>query len=120
MTHLITGASGLVGANLVRVLLAQGHTVRAMVHSDHRALDGVDVELVQGDVRDPASLVRACQGVDVVYHLVGLISLEMGGRERLEQINVLGMRNLVEACLRGKCPNLFEGKVGVGHDLSLM
>lgn len=104
--HLVTGAAGLVGANLVRALLAQGVAVRAMIHSDQRTLAGLDVELVQGDVRDPASLERACQGAEVVYHLAGLISIEMGGRDRLEQINVIGVRNVVNACLHSRVRRL--------------
>ena len=43
MTHVVTGASGHIGANLVRRLLADGHRVRAVVHRDRRGLEGLDV-----------------------------------------------------------------------------
>lgn len=99
-TVLVTGASGLVGATLVRALLAQGRDVRALVHSDSRVLAGLELERVRADVRDPESLVQATTGVDVVYHLAGSISLMMDSTQEMEAVNALGTRNVVEACLR--------------------
>ncbi len=95
----VTGASGLVGGNLVRALLAEGRAVRAVVHRDRRALEGLSVEVVSGDVRDPVSLRRAFAGAEMVYHLAASISLEMGNWAELEAVNVQGTRNVVEACL---------------------
>ena len=68
MTVVVTGASGHVGANLVRALLDQGRSVRALIHHDRRGIEGLDVEIVQGDVRDRPSLERAFAGAEVVYH----------------------------------------------------
>jgi dihydroflavonol-4-reductase len=99
-TAAITGAAGHIGANLVRALCAQGRHVRALVHRDRRALEGLDVELVEGDVRDPPSLRRAFGGVEVIYHLAARISLAMDDWPLLEEINVVGTRNVVEACRR--------------------
>ena len=61
----VTGGSGHVGANLVRALLARGEAVKALVRpqSNNRALDGLDVERVQGDLRDAASIDRAVDGL---------------------------------------------------------
>jgi dihydroflavonol-4-reductase len=97
---LVTGASGLVGANLVRTLLAQGRNVRALIHADRRALVGLDVESCLADVRDQEALERAMVGVDVVYHLAGSISLTMDSGPEVEAINVMGTRSVVAACLR--------------------
>lgn len=97
---LITGASGLVGANLVRALLAQGRNVRALIHHDHRALDGLDVETISADVRDQASLERAMAGIEVVYHLAGSISLEMDSGSEMMEINTIGTRLVVNACMK--------------------
>jgi dihydroflavonol-4-reductase len=100
MAVVVTGAAGHVGGNLVRALLARGRSLRALVHRDRRALEGLDVETVVGDVCDLGSLYRAFEGAEVVYHVAALISLSMGDWPRLEAVNVTGTRNVVEACLR--------------------
>lgn len=102
----ITGASGLVGGNLVRALLAQERQVRALVHHDRRALDGLDAETVSADLTNPVSLERAFRGAQVVYHLAGSISIRMDNWEELQRINVEGTRNVVEACLRCRVEKL--------------
>lgn len=96
----VTGASGLVGGNLVRALLAGGRPVRALVHHDRRALDGLEAETIPADLTNPASLDQAFEGAEVVYHLASSISIRMDNWEELEQVNVRGTQNVVEACLR--------------------
>ncbi|MEJ2756885.1 MAG: NAD-dependent epimerase/dehydratase family protein, partial [Anaerolineales bacterium] len=96
---IITGASGMVGGNLVRALLAQGRPVRALVHHDHRALDNLDVETITADLTDPTSLRQAFAGAETVYHLAGSISIRMDNWEEAKQVNVEGTRNVVEVCL---------------------
>jgi dihydroflavonol-4-reductase len=96
----ITGASGLVGGNLVRALLAQGRPVRALVHHDRRALQGLDVETASADLTDPASLAQAFRGAQVVYHLAGSISIRMDSWDELQRVNVAGTGNVIAACLR--------------------
>ena len=96
----VTGATGHIGVNLVRALLKEKRQVRALVHSNRQGLDGLDVELVQGDVGDPYSLYRAFAGADVVYHLAAIISLSMNDWPAVEAVNVIGTRNVVEACLK--------------------
>ncbi len=94
----VTGASGHLGANLVRGLLAAGHEVRCVVRRDTRALDGLPVVRVSGDVLDPASLGAAFRGAEVVYHLAAVISLSGDPDGRVARVNVEGTRNVVEAC----------------------
>ena len=96
----VTGVSGLVGANLARGLLAQGLPVRGVIHHERRPVAGLGIELVQADVRDPESLRRALAGADMVYHLAARISLEMDCWPEVEAINVVGTRNVVETCLQ--------------------
>ena len=98
-TVVVTGATGHVGANLVRALLAQGRHVRALLHVNRQAIEGLDFEIASGDVCDPASLRQAFDGADVVYHLAARISLSMGDWPVVEMVNVTGTRNVAEACL---------------------
>jgi dihydroflavonol-4-reductase len=100
MTVVVTGASGHVGANLIRILLGRGERVRALVHRDRRAMDGLDVEVVQGDVCDPDRLMSAFRGAEVVYHTAAHVSILLSEWDRLEAVNVCGTRNVVDACLR--------------------
>lgn len=95
----VTGATGHVGNNLVRALLERGDRVRVLMHDDSKPVDGLAVERVQGDVLDPASLARAFAGVERVFHLAARISIAPGDEEEVHQINVLGTRNVVAACL---------------------
>lgn len=100
MTVVVTGACGHIGVNLVRALIDSGRPVRSLVHVHQRGMDGLASELVRGDVGDTESLCRAFRGAKVVYHLAGCISLSIKDWPRLESINVVGTRNVVEACLR--------------------
>jgi nucleoside-diphosphate-sugar epimerase len=99
MTVVVTGASGHVGANLVRILLNRGERVRALVHNDQRALEGLEVEVVRGDICDPDRIRCAFRGADVVYHAAGQVSILLSEWEALEAVNVGGARNVVDACL---------------------
>ncbi len=96
----VTGASGHVGGNLVRALLARGRRVRVIVHRDTRAIEGLDAERVSADTLDIDSLVRAFDGARTVYHLAGVISImgEMNGL--VNRTNVIGTGNVVQACLK--------------------
>jgi dihydroflavonol-4-reductase len=96
----VTGASGLLGGNLIRELLARGQRVRALIHSDRRAVAGLDVEMASADLSDPASLERAFSGMDIVYHMASVVSISMDNWDEVYRVNVLGTRNVVDACLR--------------------
>lgn len=98
MTVAVTGATGHLGANLVRALLERGEAVRALVRSDTRALDGLDVELVRGDVLDRESLLRAFEGADIVYHLAACITIGHEGHDKVRNLNVQGPKLVTEAC----------------------
>ena len=95
----VTGISGLVGGNLARALLAQGYRVRGLIHHDRRAIQGLDVACFPGDIRDIDSLRQIFAGAEVVYHLAAHISLETSEGSQTQAVNVLGTRNVVNACL---------------------
>ena len=86
------------GANLIRALLGRQWKVKALVYRDTRALEGLDLERVPGDVLDPGSLGRVFSGADVVFHLVGRISVVTWDRREVEAINITGVRNTIDAC----------------------
>ena len=101
---LVTGGSGHFGANLVRRLIAEGHEIRALYQpgANNRGLEGLELELVAGDLRDAARMRELCRGCGQVFHAGAKVSTRAPtptqSREIFE-INVLGTRNVVRACL---------------------
>ena len=73
MTTVVTGASGHIGANLVRALLAEDRDVRGIVRKDIRGLKGLKIEIVKTDIRDLEMLIRGFEGAKIVYHLAASI-----------------------------------------------
>jgi dihydroflavonol-4-reductase len=96
---LVTGSNGLIGSNIVRVLLRQGHQVRGLVRatSDLRSLRGLDLERVQGDVLDRGSLEAAMEGCEVVFHAAGVFSYWGDAERQIEAVVIEGTRNALEA-----------------------
>jgi dihydroflavonol-4-reductase len=99
MKTLVTGGTGFVGANVVRLLVQRGIEVRALVRarSDTRNLDSLDVELVAGDLRDRVSLEAALEGCDTVYHVAAMYALWTSDPQQIYDSNVTGTVNLLEA-----------------------
>lgn len=99
MRYLVTGASGLLGNNVIRQLVERGDEVRVIVRkaSNKRAFEHVSVELVDGDVTDAASMQRACLGADVVIHSAGDVYLGWRHQEQSYRVNVEGTRNVARA-----------------------
>lgn len=102
---LVTGASGHLGANLVRRLLAEGQAVRVLLRrgSNNAAVDGLDVERVFGDLKDRDSLAKAVSGASAIYHCAAKISTLELDEEELFASNVLGTRNLLRAARDAGC-----------------
>lgn len=99
MTVVVTGASGHLGVNLIRALVADNRSVRALIHKNGQTVEGIDAEIVYGDIVDKDSLYHAFQDAEVVYHLAAAISLLKNESRLVETVNVVGTRNIVEACL---------------------
>lgn len=96
----ITGATGHIGASLVRAILAQGRSVRVLARNDLRAIQGLDVEIVTGDLLQPDSLMKLFRGVHTVFHLAARISIVGSEGGMVEKINVEGTKNVIQTCLR--------------------
>jgi nucleoside-diphosphate-sugar epimerase len=101
MKILVTGATGLIGSHLVERLRARNHDVRVLVRStsDLRRLGGLGLELAYGDVRDRWAVQEAVEGVDVVYHLAGVMR-DWGPRQLFMQVNVGGTEHVCRACVQ--------------------
>jgi dTDP-L-rhamnose 4-epimerase len=106
---LVTGGAGFIGSHLARHLLRQGHSVRALdrldpqVHPERRrpAYLEDEVELIQGDVRDPAAVEEALQGVDAVVHLAARVGVGQSMYEIADycSVNTVGTGVLLEALI---------------------
>ena len=100
---LVTGANGHVGNNLCRMLVARGENVRAMIRpaAETRALDGLGVEIVRGDVLDRASVERAVAGTGRVIHAAaGFLMWSKDPERDIVAPSVEGTRNVLEAAAR--------------------
>ncbi len=104
----VTGAAGHLGNNLVRMLVAAGEKVRAFLMPTESAasLDGLEVEIVRGDIRDGDTVKKVFEGADTVYHVAGVISLSPKKRGLLYDVNVGGTKNVIEACKAAKVKRL--------------
>jgi dihydroflavonol-4-reductase len=100
MKVLVTGANGLLGANVVRELESRGKEVRVLVRptAGLSALEGTGAEVVHGDILDRQSLDRAMKGCDTVIHAAANTSQWPVRYSFYEPVNVLGTQNVMEAC----------------------
>lgn len=119
----VTGGSGHVGANLVRRLLDDGQEVRALVlpGTNNAALQGLDIETVEGDLRDAQRMREVIKGCSRVFHVAAKISTlnaSAGEQKELFEINVLGTRNVMRAALdNGVARAVLTGSFSaVGYD----
>ncbi|HSS45886.1 MAG TPA: hopanoid-associated sugar epimerase [Burkholderiales bacterium] len=101
MTSLVTGASGFVGSALARRLVAAGHRVKVLLRptSDHRNIEELPVEIAQGDLTDKASLERALEGCDSLFHAAADYRLWTRNPDALYQSNVSGTLNIMRVAL---------------------
>jgi dihydroflavonol-4-reductase len=102
-TAFVTGASGFVGANLVRALLAGGWRVRALVRGEAPSLAGLDLELVRGDLFAP-QLAGAMRGCEALFHVAAAYSLWRRDRAELARTNVEGTRAVLAAARAAGVP----------------
>ncbi|WPB80546.1 NAD-dependent epimerase/dehydratase family protein [Archangium violaceum] len=101
MKTLLTGATGLIGANLAHLLCEHGEPPRLLVRerSDRRGLRGLRYDEVLGDVLDADSLRGALKGVNQVYHVAGIVRFDPFTREDVSHTNVQGTKNVLGVAL---------------------
>jgi nucleoside-diphosphate-sugar epimerase len=107
--NLVTGGTGLLGSHIVEQLRKRGRSVRALVRkgADTRWLRSQGVELAEGDITDAASLDRACEGVQCIYHAAARVG-DWGPWEEFVQITIDGSRNLFDAAERAGVPRFIH------------
>lgn len=99
MTTLLTGATGFVGAAVLRSLIAAGHNVRALIrpNSDRRNLASVDCEIAIGDLAEPDSLKCAVQGCEAIFHVAADYRIWVPDHEKMNRVNIQGTVDLIRA-----------------------
>lgn len=102
---LLTGASGHLGANLLHRLVQDGEDVRVLLRagSNNSAVDGLSVDRIYGDLRDPRAVDEAVKGCVRIYHTAAKVSTIYGNAAHKREIydsNVVGTRNLLAAALQ--------------------
>lgn len=96
---LVSGGNGFVGSAVCLALLRHGYTVRALVRptSDTTSLDGLDVEVVRGDLLNPPSLERALEDCEGLFHVAADYRLWARNPDEIRMTNVRGTRNILAA-----------------------
>lgn len=102
---LVTGGAGFIGSNVAGYLLGRGWQVRILDNLStgrRENLYGLDVEFVEGDVRDPDTARRACRGVDAVFHIAASVGRQRSLDDPLTDsgTNLLGTVNILEGMLK--------------------
>lgn len=127
MKALVTGAGGFLGGALASRLRALGWEVRGFSRHRYPQLDAAGVEQLQGDLADAGSIGEAVRGCDVVFHVAAKVDA-WGRYDDFHRTNVVGTRNVVDACRRGGVARLvftstpsvtFAGRDIEGGDESL-
>ena len=118
---LVTGANGFVGSHVVRALLARGDKVRALVreNADVRALAGLDVEIILGDLRYFDSVERAVAGCDEVYHVAADYRLWLTDPKPMYATNLEGTQHILRAATSAGVSRIVHtstvGALGIPH-----
>ncbi len=119
MRVLVTGATGFTGGHLARALAAGGDEVRALVRTPDPGLAAAGIEMVSGDLRDPAALRRAAAGVEVIYHIAAIYRQAGLRDEQYRAVNAAAVRTVIEAAASAGARRVVHcSTVGVHGDIA--
>lgn len=107
-TYVVTGGAGHIGNVLIRELLKQKKKVKtlALPGEDLSSLEGLDVEIVTGDITDRNFIFKFIQKGDIVFHLAGIVDIANMTYSVIEKVNYQGTVNVVDACIENKAKKL--------------
>ena len=97
MRALVTGGGGFLGLYIVEKLRTAGHDVRVLCRGTYPALQSLDVQVVQADIRNRDAVVAACENVQAVFHVAAIPGI-WGRWETYYSINTLGTENVIAGC----------------------
>ncbi len=104
MATLVTGATGFIGSHIAKKLVDRGEHVKVLLRKSSKTtnIDDIDVERVYGDVMDLSSINEALRGCDTLYHTAGVASFRKEDYQKMEDINVGGTSNILNAALESR------------------
>ena len=97
MKILVTGAGGFLGQGIVKALCARGHEVCSLQRGDYVELEALGIEINKGDIADREAVIRASKSCEVIFHVAAKAGV-WGDYEDYYRSNVLGTKNVLEAC----------------------
>jgi 2-alkyl-3-oxoalkanoate reductase len=128
MKHvLVTGGSGFLGRAIVKLLADRNIHIRTLARNKYPTLAPLEVEQVQGDIADVAVVIKACNGIDTIFHTAAKAGI-WGSYHQFYQTNVIGTQNILAACKTNPDINLiytsspsvvFDGQDMKGVDESI-
>ena len=125
MKAFVTGATGFIGGNLVRELLKQGYQVKALVRneSNRKNIEGLDMDVIFGELRDKVSLDHALNGCDVLFHVAASYTFWAPDPKAIYETNVKGTENMLTTALAKRIKKVVytstESTIGIAQDGSL-